>query len=168
MPSLQDRIVLQAAVALMAPAVDKQLSDAVYSYRLRDKRPDARHGLFKESDVIDLPYLKGHTISRELDPFESWYNAWPEFDRATKSAFEEDGYTYLAVSDISAYFENIQLPLLRDRILELFPRDSRIVNLMSMFLESWSPRTVDGRHHWRGIPQGTQIGSSLGNVFLLH
>ena len=111
-PALADRIVLQSIVALVAPCVDAQLADAVYSYRLRDKQPDARHGLFRESDVIDLPFLKSRTISRLLDPFESWYDAWPDFDQASKRAFEEEGYNYLAVSDISAYFENIQLLIL--------------------------------------------------------
>jgi Reverse transcriptase (RNA-dependent DNA polymerase) len=139
----------------------------VYSYQLRDKKPDARHGLFRESDVIDVPFLKGGTISRKLDPFESWYNAWPDFDRATKRAFEAEGYNYLAVSDISAYFENVQLPILRDRLLTLLNGESKIVTLLLTFLETWSIRTVDGRHHWRGIPQGTQIGSFLGNIFLI-
>jgi len=52
-------------------------------------------------------------------------------------------------------------------LLTLLNGETKIVNLLFTFLEAWSTRTVDGRHHWRGIPQGTQIGSFLGNVFLI-
>ena len=166
-PTFADRIVLQSIIALIAPVIDPRISEAVYSYRVRDKKPDPRHGIFRESDVVDLPFLKSQTISRELDPFQSWYDAWPEFDEVSKQAFEEEGYVYLAVSDIAAYFENIQLLILRDQLLSLLPGEAKIVNLLFMFLEMWSTRTVDGRHHWRGVPQGTQIGSFLGNIFLV-
>jgi hypothetical protein len=71
------------------------------------------------------------------------------------------------VTDIAAYFENIQLPLLRDVLLKIFPHEQKIINLLMMVLEQWCPATDQYRSFHRGIPQGTQISSFLGNLFLL-
>ena len=120
-----------------------------------------------ESDVADIPYLKAKTIRRFIDPFDAWYARWPEFDEASRYAFVRDGYRFLAISDIAAYFENIQLPILRDHLLKFFPGDHKIVNLLMHFLETWAIKTADGRSQLRGIPQGTQISSFLGNLFLI-
>jgi hypothetical protein len=79
----------------------------------------------------------------------------------------EDGYRFLATSDIAAYFENIQLPILRDQLLKHLPRETKLVNLLLLFIEAWVERTDDGRAHHRGIPQGNFISSFLGNLFLL-
>ena len=132
-PTFADRIVLQSIIALIAPVIDPRISDAVYSYRVRDKKPDPRHRLFRESDVVDLPFLKSRTISRELDPFQSWYDAWPEFDEVSKRAFGEEGYNYLAVSDIAAYFENVQLLILRDQLLALLNGEAKISDTILCF-----------------------------------
>lgn len=164
-PAIEDRVVLNAIVFLMASTIDEKFPDGVYSYRLKD--PPERDSIFKESDILDLPYLKTRTISRRLDIVEPWYALWPEFERKSREAFEEDGYGYLAISDISAYYENIQLAILRDDLLGHFPRDQPVVNLLISFLETWATKTPSGRTHWRGIPQGTQISSFLGNLFLL-
>ncbi|MCY4385913.1 MAG: reverse transcriptase domain-containing protein [Desulfurellaceae bacterium] len=163
---IQDRAVVSAIVFVMAEEVDKQLPDSVYSWRL--KKPAPKSGsIFQETDIADIPFLKKSTIRKQIDPFESWYEVWPDFDKQSRETFLDEKYRYLATSDIAAYFENIQLPILRDQLLQLFPEESRIVNLLFSFLESWAPRTSDGRTHLRGIPQGNAVSSFLGNLFLL-
>lgn len=164
--SLVDRMVLCSAVYLLAEAVDAELPKAVYSWRVKKPLPK-KGSIFAESSVVDIPFLKRKTIASRLDPFEPWYAAWPVFDRASRLVWEEEGYRYLAVSDIAAYFENIQLPILRDLLIGLLPDDHKIINLLLDVLERWSQRTSAGRPHFRGIPQGTQISSFLGNAFLL-
>ncbi|MCX7354362.1 MAG: RNA-directed DNA polymerase [Alphaproteobacteria bacterium] len=164
-PEIEDRVVLQALVRLMAPIADKELPDAVYSYRIK-KNPTAT-SLFKESDVLDIPYLKSKTITRYLDPFDPWYAAWPEFDERSREAFQTGKYKFLVVTDIAAYFENIQLPLLRDVLLGVFKDDQIAINFIIQILEGWTTQTDQGRNLHRGIPQGTQISSFLGNIFLL-
>ena len=108
-PIISDRVVLNAIVYLMAPTIDEKYPVGVYSYRL--KTPPDRDRLFKENDILDLPYLKSTTIGRLVDLVEPWYALWPEFDALSRTAFERDGYRYLSVSDIAAYFENIQLAI---------------------------------------------------------
>lgn len=165
LPEIEDRIVLQSMVLLLAPKADKELPDAVYSYRIKSN-PTSK-SLFKESDILDIPYLKTQTITKYFDPFDPWYAVWPEFDEKSKATFLEDGYNFLVVTDIAAYFENIQLPLLRDILFQIFPSEQKIINILMTFLEYWCPHTDQHRTFHRGIPQGTQISSFLGNLFLL-
>lgn len=164
--SITDRVVVSAIVLLMAPTIDAKLSQSVYSWRIKKPLP-GKGGIFRESAITDLPFLKQGTIRQEIDPFEPWYQLWPKFDAKARNVFLDQGYNFLATSDIAAYFENIQLPILRDQLLALFPRDHQLVNLLFLFLESWTERTSDGRAHLRGIPQGNFVSSFLGNLFLL-
>lgn len=164
-PQVEDRIVLQTIIYLLALKIDPNISKSVYSYRLKKKI--SKGSIFQESDVLDIPFIKKSIVSSQIDPFESWYLSWPEFDRVSRAAFEEDGYEYLAVSDISAYFENIQLPLLRDQILKFLNGEQKIVNFLFRILETWGIKTPEGRSYLRGIPQGTQISSFLGNIYLV-
>jgi len=163
---IHDRTVLSALVLLMAAEIDKKLPESVFSWRL--KIPIPKKGpIFRESDITELPFLKKKTIREEVDPFEGWYRLWPIFDEKTRRIFQIEGYRFLATSDIAAYFENIQLPILRDHLLRHLPHETELVNLMCLFLESWCDRTRDGRAHHRGIPQGNFVSSFLGNVFLI-
>lgn len=164
--SIQDRVVIAAIIYLIAETADKNLPDSVYSWRT--KKPFPKKGvLFVESDITSIPFLKNKTISKRFDPFLSWYNVWPVFDKKSRNAYITAGYRFLATSDISAYFENIQLPILRDALLKIFPTETKIINLLFTFLEAWTVKTSDGRAQLRGIPQGNFISSFLGNIFLL-
>lgn len=162
---LEDRVVLFSAVRLIAPIIDPHLPHFVYSYRLKDKIE--KTSLFRENDALDIPFLKSKTIQSELDPFDPWYAAWPEFDEKSRNAFTEEGFRFLTVSDISAYFENIQLELLRDKLLQFLPNDQKLVNLIHKCFRTWSVQTDSGRTALRGIPQGNSISSFFGNMFLL-
>lgn len=163
---IQDRSIISAIVLLIAGDIDKFLPESVYSWRV--KKPIPTNGsIFKESRLEDLPYLKKKTIKRFIDPFESWYLNWPEFDTVSRITFEKDKYRYLVTSDIAAYFENIQLPILRDRLLTCVSSEPKVINLLIHFFETWAQRTEDGRPHLRGIPQGNFVSSFLGNIYLL-
>jgi len=163
--AISDRIVLFAVVYLIAPRLDRKLPREVYSWRLK-KKPSKKE-LFEEHELIKFTFLKSRTIRRRIDIAEPWYRVWPRFVKDTRVAFEEEGYSYMVVSDITAYFENINLQLLRDQLLQHLPREQRLVNLLVEALEYWTPRTVHGATLQRGLPQGNAISSFLGNFFLL-
>lgn len=163
---IQDRVLLSAIILLIAGEIDKKLPNTTFSWRLKDPIPK-KGAIFKNSDITDLPFLKKQTIREEVDPFAGWYVLWPEFDKRTRSVFQSEGYRFLATSDIAGYFENIQLPILRDQLLTHVPKEPELVNLLCHILESWADRTADGRLHHRGIPQGNFVSSFIGNIFLL-
>lgn len=160
---IADRIVLFAAIKLLVPIFDKYLPDSVYSYRYKS---DDKHTLFRESDVLDIPFLKKRTIQKYFEPFDPWYALWPLFDEESKGAIFE-GYNHLVVSDIAAYFENINLEILRSLLYSKMPSEQRIINLLVDSLESWAVQTENGFRPRRGIPQGSAISSFVGNIFLL-
>lgn len=160
---IEDRVILFAALKLIAEQIDNKLSEGVYSYRVKKEN---NKSLFYESDIISLPFLKHKTIRKYLDPFDPWYGLWPKFDSISRKAFQDEDYLFMATSDIAAYFENIHLDILRDQLHAFIPSEQRIINLFHTAFSSWTYDTVQGRRHNRGIPQGSQISSFFGNIFL--
>ncbi|MFN7010910.1 MAG: reverse transcriptase domain-containing protein [Allorhizobium sp.] len=164
--SIEDRVVLWSILKVIAPRIAERVSSDVYSCRLK---PDPQEGeLFEENritDILHVAYLKGEIIRKRIDPFEQWYESWPEFEAASNDIVEE-GYDFLSVSDISAYFENISLPILRHQLFSLIPEEQKIVNHILNCLESWAVSTHEGFRPHRGIPQGSSICSFLGNIYL--
>jgi len=162
---IEDRIVLFAITCLIAPVLDKKLPDTAYSFRLKEKFD--KDELFKDHEILEFPFLKKRTIAHRIPLFEPWYGQWPLFDVETKIAFEKEGFCFLSVSDISAYFENINLDVLRDILLRYLPRQQRLINFLISMLGYWVYRTPDGRLIGRGIPQGNAVSSFLANIYLL-
>jgi retron-type reverse transcriptase len=162
---INDLIVLYAIIMLIAPRLDKKLPKSVYSYRYRPDRK--RKILFKEDKILEYTFLKKKTISKRIEIFNPWYEQWPTFIKKSVYAFEEEGFRYLSVSDIASYFENINLDILRDLLLKYFPHDQKLINLLINILEHWTWPTKHFKTIKRGIPQGNNISSFLGNIYLL-
>ena len=165
---LPDAMVLHAIVLLIAPRLDKKLSDQVFSYRLAsdwEKKISTGKAMFRQAPR-EIPFLRNVTI-RQFDPFESWYDAWPEFDRIRRDAVLSDGYTHLTRTDITAYFENIDLRILENALREALPSEPLLVQLLLRILAAWTRRTEGGTPVGRGIPQGNDVSSFLANIYLL-
>jgi len=165
-PSIEDRIVLFAIALLIAPKLDNKLPKTVYSYRLKKKFD--KKSLFKDLEILKFPFLKKKTIRKQINIVEPWYGQWPKFVEKTIFTFENEGYRFLTVSDISAYFENINLRILRDNLLKHLPKEQKIINLLYSLLEYWTWPTIHGLSIERGIPQGNDVSSFIGNIYLLH
>jgi len=165
-PEIEDRIVTYAIISLVAPYIDKELPEGVYSFRLKPEK--TRDYLFHDHEILKFPFLKKKTIQRRIDIVEPWYGQWPKFIEMSRYTFEEQGYRYLAISDIVSYFENISLDILRDEILlKYLPNEQRIINLLMHILQCWTWRSCEGKPVLRGIPQGNDVSSFLGNIYLL-
>jgi retron-type reverse transcriptase len=165
-PEIEDRIVTFAIIYLIAPQLDKKLPEGVYSYRLKPE--NIRDQLFRDHEILKFPFLKKKTIRQRIDIIEPWYEQWPTFIEKSIYAFEQEGFRYLAASDIVSYFENISLEILRDEIfLKFLPEEQKIINLLLHILEYWTWRSCEGKPVLRGIPQGNEVSSFLGNIYLL-
>jgi retron-type reverse transcriptase len=165
---IEEAALLHAIVYLLGPKLDSRLSDSVYSYRLHKdwkKRIKKGRSLFRETDN-EIPFLRGKTV-RRIDPFEPWYVAWPEFDEQRVSLVKKEGFTHLTKTDIAAYFENIDLAILDSLLRSLVPREPILLSLLSRILHSWTRTTSTGTSVGRGIPQGNEVSSFLGNIYLL-
>jgi hypothetical protein len=163
--AIEDKVVLFAIACLIAPHVDKKIPENVYSWRV--KKEPGKKGLFHDHEILKFPFLKHATIQRKLTLVEPWYARWPEFEEASKYVFEKEGYNYLVVSDIAAYFENIDLLILRDILTECLPNQHRIIYFLMTLLEYWTWPTTHGVRAPQGLPQGNGVSSFLANVYLL-
>lgn len=162
---IPDRIVTFAITYLLAPFIDSKMSDYVYSFRLKKDYKKADK-LFEDYPLEKLPFLKRETI-RKIKIIEDWPYLWPEFDEITKYYYEEKNYKYMAVSDISAYYENINHHILRDQLLGFVPGNHKIVNLLISMLNHWTWCSEDGLQLERGIPQGNEVSNFIGNLYLM-
>jgi len=166
---IEEASLLHAVVYLLAPLLDRKLDPSVYSYRLApDWRKKAKRGesLFREAHV-EFPFLKKKTV-RSISPFEAWYERWPQFEADARDAYTTEGYTHLTKTDITAYFENIDLRLLETLIRSLLRREeSKTLHLLFRILEGWTRATTTGTPIGRGIPQGNDVSSFFGNMYLI-
>ncbi len=166
---IEESSLLHAAIYALAPALDKKLSNQVYSYRLHKnwkKKAAKGRSMFKEGD-IEFPFLRRATVA-QFTQFEAWYSAWPEFEEASFKAATGEGFTHLTKTDISSYFENIDLRQLHDLLRSILPdKEVKILQLVFRVLEGWRRTTAAGLPIDRGIPQGNEISSFLGNLYLI-
>ena len=163
---IEDAIVLNTIIYLISPSLNKHLPDSVYSFRLKknQKKKKITH-LFEESSIFDFPFLKSNTISKRYSNHYEWFTTWVSYDNESRSVIND--YPFMATSDISAYFENIQLQLLKTEILKYLPNEQKIINILFDALLAWTVKSNNGERLHRGLPQGSQIFSFLGNFFLL-
>jgi hypothetical protein len=61
---IRDRVVFWAIVRTIAPIYEKHMHKEVYSYRLKDNPKQGE--LFKEGDVLQIPFLKRKDIGEHV------------------------------------------------------------------------------------------------------
>lgn len=161
---IEDHIVFFAIAYLLAPLMDKVLPPSVFHFRVKKKgkrpHPDK---LFDNAG----PILVRKEVRKVLRIFGDWYEAWPEFVAEAQSIYEKEGFTFMVESDISAYFENISHPLLADILRTYAPGQLRLVNLLMEMLAVWATPSLTGYRPQRGIPQGNEVSSWLGTLYLV-
>jgi len=92
--------------------------------------------------------------------------AWQKFDERNRNLYKA-GYKYVVVTDISGYFENIDLEELRNKLINYITSTDieakRVIDfLYNNFLVPWS----SGRVYNFGLPQGPTASTFLGDLYL--
>ncbi|MBI4707639.1 MAG: hypothetical protein HY761_06915 [Candidatus Omnitrophica bacterium] len=174
--SVIDLIVLYALIQQIAPIIDPFLSDSAYAYRLNPKADKPREPLFKDRSEVHSD--KGQKKQKENAQEEeetaveggfpsNWFENWKAFHDASKLASQK--YDHVAVTDITAYFENISLGLLREKLKEKLNSDEHfeLIDRLFRLLEFWD-WTPSGNHpRGIGLPQGNDVSSFLSNLYLM-
>lgn len=107
--TIEDRLAYQAAVAALAPKVDKALPEQVRSARLSQ---DSKYFL------------------------ERGQTAWRRWAESVRDEIR-GGKVWMIKSDLTAYFDHIPHRLLLEEISALNP-DPRVVNVLRRMLRSWA------------------------------
>jgi len=133
---IEDRIVYQALADFIAPKIDPQLPDFVYSYRLSDK---------------PKKYFFKHQIDQ-----------WKFFREARSKCYVEEGYNYLLETDITAFYEHISHKKLIE-ILREYVADDEVLTLLEKLILHWSDSIgIPGL----GLPQNSAPSHLLSNFYL--
>jgi reverse transcriptase-like protein len=161
---IEDHIVFFGIAYLLAPVLDRVLPDSVFHFRVRKKgdRPHPRQLFLNEH----RPLLARH-LRKRLRIFGDWYEVWPEFMAEAQKLYAEKGFNFLVESDISAFFENISHPLLADVLRQHAPHQLRLINVLMEMISTWATPSFWGIRPQRGIPQGNEVSSWLGTLFLV-
>lgn len=130
--TVPDRLALHAAVASIVPRLETLLSPSVFSARM-SPRPD-------------------RLLQNGRDLWVKWKDA--------VLAEVEAGSKWVIKTDVTAYFDNIQLHLLAGDIDNLNP-DPKVSRALKSMLNEWAP--MPGA----GIPQGPDACRVLGNLYLV-
>jgi retron-type reverse transcriptase len=171
-----DLIVLYAIAQQLVPLLDPLLSDSTYAYRLNPQAIQSGHHLFKTKDAPESTNMAKSQDGEEPENAEesetevefpyNWFVNWKLFHDSAKIASEE--YEYAAVTDITAYFENISLDLLREILKEKLSSDQReLVDRLFRLLEFWDWAPTGNLPRGIGLPQGNDVSSFLSNVYLM-
>jgi hypothetical protein len=161
---IEDHTVFFAIAYLLAPIMDRVLPENVFHFRVKKKgRSPHPDKLFQNEGSI----LIRKVLRKKLRIFEDWYEAWPEFVAEAQNIYEKEGFTTMVESDISAYFENISHPLLADILRQYAPHQLHLINLLMEMLAVWATPSLTGYRPQRGIPQGNEVSSWLGTLYLV-
>jgi len=136
--NFKDRVLYQALINSIVRQIDSKLSSSVYSYRVK-------------TDNGEICYDK------------SPINSWKIFQNDLINCYKNEGYTYLLTTDITSYFENVNLQklhgFLSDEELKI---NNEVITLLFKFLHSYTSTYGE----IRGLTQGPLPSSILGNYYL--
>ena len=139
--AFEDWIVAQAILNVTAETIDAAIPDVSYAMRLNPRRLE-----------------KGQRF------FRRWYREWPNYRNKIRRSITHR-LPCVLITDISGYYEHIDLGLLNDMLLEGgLPRD--ITNLVFSQLERWTWQPRYARNRARGLLQGNDVASMYANFYL--
>jgi hypothetical protein len=136
---IEDAIVCQAIAWRLAPVLDSKLTPSVYSMRATQ-------------------YKK--------KPFEDWYDEWPKYQKRIRGMLANSDDSCLVVTDITAFFDNLDLRILKALLLDAGV-SLEVSDLLTFMIESWVYRPPYGVPMGRGIPQADwDLPRALDNFYL--
>jgi hypothetical protein len=134
---LDDRVIYAACIGTVFPAIFSALEWS--------------------QGVVDFSYQLTSNPNN-ADWFRSSFTCWNAFREKTLQKIR-NGASTIVVTDITAYYENIDIGILVSDLRQI-GIDREIVNLLSVCLNRWA--ICNGR----GIPQGMSASDVLGKVYL--
>ena len=134
-------------------------------------RPEINDWIVYQSIIDYIAPLITKKVSNRSYSIKNFKNpkrkidAWKSFDDKSRELYET-GYKFAVVTDISGYYENIDLDELRKKLINYASGDKyfeKIINfLYNNFLIRWSGLRVKNF----GLPQGPSASSLLGDLYL--
>lgn len=159
---VQDLAVVHKILAEFIVGLDRSLPSGVVAYRLK---PDKRLEFIvkREPTVYRILTRRRYT---ELRLEESWYNLWPLYQRNLVNDLKSGAYPFVARTDITAFFEDINLTILGEVLKKKAHRKSNAINILIEIYRNWALRGPSDVRQDRGLPQGSNTSGILSNYYL--
>jgi hypothetical protein len=141
--------------------LDRKLPAGVTAYRLR-RDPRLQFRIELEPTYFILSKYKREKIKIE----EPWYNLWPEYRKELLLDLKSGKYSYVAVTDITAYFEDINHITLGEILKKKAGSNINSINMIMEIYNNWALRDPANVRQRRGLPQGSVISGVLSNYYL--
>lgn len=143
---------------LVRPGSHLNTEDAIYYTALLGACYKNIYQVLKWSqNVVDYSYILSNKYS-EPDWIIEQFNGWRNFRELSIQKIEE-GYSYVVITDITGFYENIDIQLLISDLRQL-ETSSEVINELSKCLNKWAQLTG------RGIPQGYSPSDILAKLYL--
>lgn len=133
-------------------------------------RPEIKDWIIYQALVDYLISIIVRKVSRRSYSILNFKNkgsidGWYLFDEKSRELYEK-GFRYAVITDITGYFENIDLNELRNKLINYTNGNldnKKIVDFLhNKFLLPWSSVRINGF----GLPQGPAASSFLGDIYL--
>ncbi len=98
--------------------------------------------------------------------YEKWFADWLAHNEAVKEALKT--HNYIATSDVSAYFDNIDVEVLIDMLRETVKDKKNLISLLSLFLHGVKLRYTYATRLNTGLVQDDSDSSRILAYFYLH
>lgn len=134
-------------------------------------RPDLKDWIIYQAIINNIIPLvvksmskRNYSILRFENP-KSKIDPWLKFDEKSRE-FYSSGFKYALTTDISSYFENIDLEELRNKLLNYQPRNEVFKMMVDFLIRNLLCTWSTGRIRSFGLPQGPSASSFLGDFYL--
>ncbi|MDU3132917.1 MAG: reverse transcriptase domain-containing protein, partial [Bradyrhizobium sp.] len=135
--NLEDRVVYAAAVGALLSAINL--------------------GLGWSQGKVDFSYRLSESV-RRVEWFTNRFNGWSAFRKVSVERID-NGAAHVVLTDITGFYENIDLTVLFSDLRTL-GADSDVIQLLQLCLNRWA--VVPNR----GVPQGLSASDVLAKVYL--
>jgi len=156
-----DLSVLNRLLADFILNLDEKLPSGVTAYRIR-KDNKLQFRVEREAAYFVLPRYKRDRIKI----MESWYNLWPAYRRHLLNDLKSGNYKFLATTDITAFFEDIDLLTLGEILKRKVGSHQKKINVITETYRSWALRDPGNIRQRRGLVQNIGISGLLSNYYL--
>jgi hypothetical protein len=157
---IEDLTVVYYCILALAEDLEDRLRPGVTAYRVKTG-PAPR---IAQSATLILP----KSLRKTLRIVSPWYNAWPSFVRSLRRDYTRFGRKFVGTSDITSFYEDVDLGLLRNELRARVSRGHQpLANMLVEMYQAWSARDIHLIRQNRGLPQGTNSSGVVANYYLM-
>lgn len=156
---LEDLVAVYYCLIGLSQDLEDRLKFGVTAYRIRKGNPPR---VIQGATLILPRYQR-----KQWRLILPWYTAWPQFIKRLRREYIR-GRRLIGTSDITSFYEDVDLGLLRDVLRNRVRKANRpLAGFLVELYQDWAARDVHLIRQDRGLPQGTNSSGVVANYYLM-